>query len=168
MLNGLHRATHVLCVCSETYYRRFRGLEVPGKGKGADWEGALISQALYDARSQSNKFVPVLFAAADESYIPEPLRPQTHYLLDCAANYKALYDALLGQAGVEAGQIGDLKPNERPRAQQLRFDATPTPNTTPANVSPALTIWREKLVLLVEEAVCVEPGDEVPPETPDH
>jgi hypothetical protein len=74
MLNGLNEAGYILCVCTETYYRRFLGREVPEKGKGADWEGSLISQALYDARSHSNKFIPVLFDRSDEAHIPEPLR----------------------------------------------------------------------------------------------
>ncbi|MGH8605488.1 MAG: SEFIR domain-containing protein, partial [Gammaproteobacteria bacterium] len=79
MMNGLNAATHVRCVCTDTYRRRFLGQEVPSQGKGVDWEGALVTQALYDARSQTNKFSPVLFVRSDESHIPEPLRPQTHY-----------------------------------------------------------------------------------------
>ncbi len=43
MLNGLNAATHVVCVCTKTYRRRFLGLEVPDKGKGVDWEGALVT-----------------------------------------------------------------------------------------------------------------------------
>ena len=39
MLNGLDAADSVIVVCTETYYRRFRGHEEPGKGKGVDWEG---------------------------------------------------------------------------------------------------------------------------------
>jgi len=33
MLNQLDAANFVLVVCTETYYRRFRGHEEPGKGK---------------------------------------------------------------------------------------------------------------------------------------
>jgi hypothetical protein len=51
MLDGLDAARSVIVVCTETYYRRFRGHEEPGKGKGVDWEGALITQEIYDARS---------------------------------------------------------------------------------------------------------------------
>ena len=46
MLDQLDEADFVLVICTETYYRRFRGHEVPGKGKGADWEGALITQEI--------------------------------------------------------------------------------------------------------------------------
>ncbi|HSK79586.1 MAG TPA: SEFIR domain-containing protein, partial [Thermoanaerobaculia bacterium] len=70
MLDQLDEAKFVLVVCTETYYRRFRGHEVPGRGKGADWEGALITQEIYDSRSRTVKFVPVMIAAGQERFIP--------------------------------------------------------------------------------------------------
>ena len=161
MMNGLNAATHVLCVCTETYRRRFLGQEVPDKGKGVDWEGALVSQALYDARSNTNKFIPVLFARSDESHIPEPLRPQTHYVLDSDAGYKALYDALLDQSGVEPGAVGQLKRKPRATGRPLDFGGGPAAPATAIRPpsQPAATIWQEKLeFLLVEDAVCVDPA----------
>ena len=160
MMNGLNAATHVACVCTETYHRRFIGQEVPGKGKGVDWEGALISQALYDARSRTNHFVPVLFDQSDEIHVPEPLRSQTHHLLDSDENYQALFDALLNQSGVEPGPVGELKRKPRATGQPATFSesSADSPPGVDAQSSPALAIWREKLdFLLVEEAVCVDP-----------
>ena len=58
MLNGLDQADRVLLVCTPTYYRRFRGHEVPGRGRGVDWEGAVITQEIYDARSVTTRFIP--------------------------------------------------------------------------------------------------------------
>ena len=157
MLNGLDSATHVLCVCTETYYRRFRGLEVPEKGKGVDWEGAFVTQALYDSRSRTNKFIPILFERADESNIPEPLRPQTHYLLDSEVGYQALYDALLDQSGIQPGILGELKRKPCATGQPLQFGGST--NNPPPTSSPALKIWQEKLdFLLVEDAICVDPA----------
>jgi TIR domain len=43
MLDKLDWAEFVLVICTETYHRRFRGHEVLGIGKGADWEGNLIT-----------------------------------------------------------------------------------------------------------------------------
>ena len=101
MLNGLDAADSVIVVCTETYYRRFRGHEEPGKGKGVDWEGALITQEIYDRRSRTLKFVPVFLGTANEYWIPEPLRPGTHYSLTSESAYQRLYDCLLEQSGVE-------------------------------------------------------------------
>ena len=53
MLDGLDAANRVLLICTPTYYRRFRGHEEPGKGKGVDWEGAIITLELYHARSRT-------------------------------------------------------------------------------------------------------------------
>ncbi len=125
MLNGLEKATHVVCVCTETYYRRFRGREVPGKGKGVDWEGALMTQSLYDDRSVSTKFIPVLFARTDEPYVPEPLRAQTFYVMDSDASYEALYDVLLNQSGVVPRPVGTPKRKPRATGQPLSFPFAP-------------------------------------------
>src|SRR5690242_14408022 len=55
MLNQLDWADFVLVICTETYYRRFRGSEKLGKGRGADWEGNLITLDLYQAKSRTTK-----------------------------------------------------------------------------------------------------------------
>jgi SEFIR domain len=121
MMNGLHAATYVVCVCTETYYRRFHGDGTGKHGKGADWEGALITQALYDSRHRTSRFVPIIFDGADEQYIPEPLRAQTHYVLTSEGGYEKLYDSLLGQAGAEAGAVGELRRKPRPTGQPASF-----------------------------------------------
>ena len=117
MLNQLDAATFVLVVCTETYYRRFRGHEQPGKGRGVDWEGALITQEIYDGRSRTLKFVPVFLAPAVEEWIPEPLRSRNFYALTSQNAYDSLYDLLLAQAGVEPGKLGTIKPRTRRKAR---------------------------------------------------
>jgi hypothetical protein len=130
MLEGLDTAQFVLVVCTETYYRRFRGHETPGKGKGVDWEGALITQELYDARSNTLKFVPVLFSADGAEFVPEPLRAFNHYTVISKETYQGLYDFLLGQSGVEPGPLGSIKPRERARGRALTFDEAPAGATS--------------------------------------
>jgi hypothetical protein len=132
MLDQLDEASFVLVVCTETYYRRFRGHDELGRGKGADWEGSLITQEIYDARSRTVKFVPVMFAAGQQRFIPEPLRPHTHYELTSEEHYQALYAFLLGQAGVELGAIGQIRPLSKQIAQPLTFG--PTSEALPAPI----------------------------------
>ena len=136
MLDQLDEADSVIVVCTKTYYRRFRGHEEPAKGKGADWEGALITQQIYDERSNTVKFVPVLFAAEDEAFIPEPIRGLTYYLLTSEENYNGLYDFLLGQAGVEPRAVGKPKIKERRRAEPLKFGVT-TPAAGKSQIAPS-------------------------------
>jgi len=130
MLDRLDEAGFVLVVCTETYYRRFRGHEAPGRGKGADWEGALITQEIYDARSKTVKFVPVLLSAGQERFIPEPLRGHTHYELTSEESYQDLYTFLQGKAGVEPRPLGDLKPVSKRSAQPLTFPPASEPTPT--------------------------------------
>lgn len=121
MLDQLDTAEFVLVVCTETYYRRFRGHEEPGKGRGVDWEGALITQEIYHRRSQTVKFVPVFLSPAVEDWIPEPLRAANYYTLTSASAYEHLYDFLLGQAGVQPGPVGRVRNKVRVSATPLKF-----------------------------------------------
>ena len=106
MLDRLDWADFVLVVCTETYYRRFRGREEQGKGKGADWEGNLITLQMYHVRSRTTKFAPVLFDSQDEQFVPEPISGHTHHLLNSEDSYAQLYAFLTGQAGVRPGELG--------------------------------------------------------------
>jgi tetratricopeptide (TPR) repeat protein len=159
MLDRLDEADSVIVVCTQIYYTRFRGHEEPGKGKGADWEGAVITQEIYDDRSDTSKFVPVLFLAEDESFIPEPLRPLTHYLLNSEQNYNDLYDFLLGQAGVQPRPIGTLKTKERRRGVPLTFnqpaivpDSAPRISPTRLSVTGKKFVGREQELAMLDRA----------------
>jgi len=159
MLDQLDAADFVLLVCSETYYRRFRGHEAPGKGKGADWEGSLITLEIYHARSNTLKFVPLLFSEADEAFIPEPLRGHNYYSPFSAAGYADLCDFLAGQAGVEPAPLGTLKPRPRRQVAPLTFPSgqkIATPSRLPrtggalvgreAELAALEAAWQDKTV----------------------
>jgi len=146
MYEQLEAADRVLLICTETYYRRFWGREEPEKGKGVDWEGAIITQGLYASRSRTTKFVPVLFDANQERFIPEPLAGQSYYLVSSKEGFKDLRDALLEQKGFQPGPIGRPDEKVRPIADPL-FDVvtnpirhpipTPTPTPTPQDTEDA-------------------------------
>ena len=136
MLNQLDVAKYVLVVCTQTYYRRFRGKEARGKGKGVTWEGAIIKQAIYDAYSQTLKFVPILFSTDQEPFIPEPLRSYTHYNPTTTNGYQDLYDFLLEQKGLDPGEIGTLKRKVRPIAEPLALIGYPKPSSRPLDNLP--------------------------------
>ncbi|HRD97400.1 MAG TPA: TIR domain-containing protein [Rubrivivax sp.] len=122
MLNEIDAADHVLVICTPAYYRRFRGHEVPGQGKGADWEGAIITQELYDRRSVGRKFVPVLLGPAHETCIPEPLRSATHYTLASSDEYRRLCLFLRGEAGVDPSPVAVVPRTPRATARPIEFD----------------------------------------------
>ena len=136
MLDQLDAANCVLVICTETYYRRFRGHEVPGKGKGVDWEGALITQEMYDSRRQTLKFIPVFLSPVNEAWIPEPLRAVTYYALNSEAAYQSLYDFLLGQAGIKPRPLGELKKRTRRQGEVLTFEQASAPNQQASPILP--------------------------------
>ena len=129
MLDQLDEAKFVLVVCTPTYYRRFRGHEKPGRGKGVDWEGVLITQEIYDARSRTVKFVPVTLASGQERFIPEPLRGHTHYELTSEERYQDLYRFLRGKAGVKPRPVGKPKPISERVAKLLTINSAPATAT---------------------------------------
>ena len=117
MLDEIEAADHVLVICTATYYRRFRGHDEPRKGKGATWEGAIMTQEIYDSCSRTLKFVPVFVSEAVHDHVPEPLRPYTHYDVTDEASYSNLYEFLLGRPSVQPAPLGAVRPSplEDPR-----------------------------------------------------
>ncbi|HEX9736115.1 MAG TPA: toll/interleukin-1 receptor domain-containing protein [Thermoanaerobaculia bacterium] len=71
MVDQIEKADRVLAVCTETYRRRLDGKETEG-GLGVDWEGAILTDAIY--RRRRTFVVPVVFEEADAEHIPVPLR----------------------------------------------------------------------------------------------
>jgi hypothetical protein len=62
----------VLLVFTETYERRFRGRETPGRGLGVRWEGAIITSELYHTVDDRVKYIPVVVSMVDARLIPPP------------------------------------------------------------------------------------------------
>jgi formylglycine-generating enzyme required for sulfatase activity len=128
----LQSANFVILVCTAEYYRRFWGdTEV---GHGVNFEGAIVTQELYDHGGVNTKYIPVLLAATDEHFIPEPLRATTRYTLNSEPAYQALYDYILGQSGIEPGSLGELK--RRARGSGTATDFT-TPSAPPVSPRPS-------------------------------
>lgn len=104
MQKKIEDSDFTLIVCSKTYKRRFEGRELPDAGRGVDWEGILVMQQLYDARSQNEKFIPVLFEGAGEGDVPLVLKGFARYLLP--GDYDGLYRQLTCQPLVVPASLG--------------------------------------------------------------
>jgi tetratricopeptide (TPR) repeat protein len=94
MEDEIENADIVLIVCSEKYLRRWRKKEEIDKGKGVTWEGAIITQDLYDAKLVNNKFYPVLPDGGNDNHIPKPLRPFNNALFFPSKN-ESIYRLLV-------------------------------------------------------------------------
>ncbi|MGZ8177355.1 SEFIR domain-containing protein [Williamsia sp. SKLECPSW1] len=78
MVEQIEESDFVLVVVTETYARRFKQREEAGRGKGAAWEGAVITSQVYNSFGGHVKFIPVIFNKDDQSFIPFPLS-ETNY-----------------------------------------------------------------------------------------
>jgi predicted phosphodiesterase len=110
MENRIEWADFVVVACTETYNLRFRGKAPSSEGKGVKWEGAILTQELYDAEARNTRFIPVLFSSLDTDHIPIVLKWQTYYNVSTAKGYEALYRHLTGQPTIARPRLGKLKP----------------------------------------------------------
>jgi tetratricopeptide (TPR) repeat protein len=132
MMNQVEAADFVLVICTETYNLRFRGKAEAGLG--VKWEGAIITQELYDTEANNTRFVPVVFSAADVAHIPIPLRGATHYELG-KSGYDSLYRRLTNQPLIQMRDLGTLRPMP---AKERRQDFFP-PWNVPYRRNPFFT-----------------------------
>jgi tetratricopeptide (TPR) repeat protein len=109
MLDMIDCASYVLAICTKTYEQRFRRYDSTSTGKGAKWEGAAITQELYDSPHGNTKFIPVVFSEGDIQYIPLPLRGTTRYDLSTVTDYQLLYRRLTGQPRTTKPAVGEIR-----------------------------------------------------------
>jgi len=102
-------ADFVILICTQNYFCRITDNEIPGKGLGVKWEGKLIYQFIYQDDSKNRRFIPVVFEPDQVEYIPIPLRPYTHYVLDSEQGYESLYRRLTNQPKIRKPELGKLR-----------------------------------------------------------
>jgi tetratricopeptide (TPR) repeat protein len=160
MMNQLDEAAFTLVVCTETYYKRYRGKEAPDRGHGVGFEGVLITNELYLSKCQLVKFVPILFDSTHKEFIPEPLRGGTHYLLDSEGAYQELRKLLDRAAGVEPGSLGEYQPHVRSTATPLTFPVllSSKPNNLPFASLNDLFIGRDTALGELDGRLAKQPG----------
>jgi hypothetical protein len=140
MRKQIKHADFVLVICSEHYLRRYEGLEEQGKGAGAKWEGAIISQELYEAEGKNTKFIPIVFTRDDLKHIPIEMRGGTHYLLDSDASYDDLYAHLTEQPRTVKSELGELR-----QLPPLREQGSGVPKRTQAPQKPSPLVPHESV-----------------------
>ena len=114
-------AEFVLLICTHKYNQRFSGQETVS-GKGAAWEGAIISQTLYDSYSKNTKFIPVIYSSEDYNNIPTILRGFSNYFIGPEEEgYLKLYRLLTNQHETPITKLGRLL-TLPPRERKQNFD----------------------------------------------
>jgi hypothetical protein len=106
MDHWLRVSDFVLVLCTKTYLLRARGEEAPGVGLGIRWESAQVYRQIYEAAMSNEKFIPCLFTASDQAFIPDPLRSYQHYVVGDDSGYWKLYRRLTHQPDVTKPALG--------------------------------------------------------------
>jgi pimeloyl-ACP methyl ester carboxylesterase len=114
MERQIEQSDFVLLVFTERYFRRSRGEEDAGTGRGVAWESVLIANELYDIPHVNAKFIPVVFKEDDRRWILPRLRGYTNYCLTAltlekASDYQSLYRYLTNQPDTPTSELGDIK-----------------------------------------------------------
>lgn len=79
MKRELAKADFVLMVPTAAYRRRWDGVEEPGKGLGATWEGLILTNRLYQAGGVARGLRCVLVGEARIEHIPDELNGHSYY-----------------------------------------------------------------------------------------
>jgi tetratricopeptide (TPR) repeat protein/energy-coupling factor transporter ATP-binding protein EcfA2 len=119
--NQVQESQFVLVVCTQTYKRRHEGKAPAGKGKGANWEGFIITLELYEAEGRNTKFIPVVFSSQDAQHIPPELRGSTRYDLSTPEGYDNLFRHLTNQPAREKSSVAQQIRAMPPLARKQRF-----------------------------------------------
>ncbi|WP_333646657.1 toll/interleukin-1 receptor domain-containing protein [Candidatus Binatus sp.] len=142
MTDQITRARYVLMVCTETYARRAEGHESAGQGLGANWEGQLITQAIYEAGGRNTKFVPVILRRDDLPHIPKFVSASTHFNLFDEAGYELLHRFLSSQPPVSKPPLGALRRfADSSEIQSKSREGIPSDRPIFA-VEKAVVVWR--------------------------
>ncbi len=121
MQRQIESSTFVLLAITENYKRRFEGRECQS-GKGATFEGFLVTQEVYSNNCRNKRFIPILFTSEDLAHVPAILQSATCYNVKRSAEYVRLYAALTSQSLIELPEIGDLRKVSATAIQPHEFE----------------------------------------------
>jgi hypothetical protein len=166
MMDQVEEADFVLVLCTEEYHKRFRGKETPGVGKGVNFEGAIITQELYDAAGGKLKFLPILFSTTDEKHIPVNLKSGSRYDLTTSDGFNDLMLVLTDQKTVIPSPLGPIpvlgissggKSAGAGGSAAAAASSTPTPSPAAAASAPAIALAKHSVNEIFDKdaAVCI-------------
>jgi TIR domain len=112
MADQVRDADFVLCLASPLYKERCEQLGDSATGRGARWEGALITHAMYaDIISAPTKFITVLLDGTTPDDVPDVLMPYgyTYYRwVEGSEQDELLYRRITGQPLLKPPPLGPM------------------------------------------------------------
>lgn len=118
-INRIEEAEFVLVVCTGQYNQLFAGKGKATEGQAANWQGAIITQAIYDSQANNTKFIPIALSTQDLTHIPIILRSATSYVVNTDEGYEQLYRRLTNQLATSMPALGAIQ--QLPRLDRQQF-----------------------------------------------
>ena len=103
----IEAAHFVLTAVTQAYAQHLKPGDSGSLG-GTKFEGAIITQDLYDLRGRNDKFFAVYFDEADRAWIPKFLKGFAYYNVSTDDGYISLYRRLTKQPGVVPPEVGTI------------------------------------------------------------
>lgn len=146
MERQIAEAEFVVILCEETYHRKLYSEQ---KGKGVVWEANIVYQFLYDATTETRKFIPAFFEEKDQQFIPTPLKSFTFYNLSDERQYERLYWRFRGVTNTKKPPVGKLKPVPA-KERKTMFVASPIhiENWDKAKWRGIVYLWGEEIPVM--------------------
>lgn len=69
MKRQIETADFVLMICTELYEKRFAGESEASAGLGVNWESMVITQAIYAAANNHDKFIPLILLRMTPGFV---------------------------------------------------------------------------------------------------
>jgi SEFIR domain len=111
MTTEVRAADYVLCLASPAYKERVEGRGDPRVGRGARWEGVIITEQLYEEFSTAEKkFIAVVLEKCSPEDIPDILLPIGRSYYYWPQDDEDLYRRLTGQPRVLPAPLGEIIP----------------------------------------------------------
>ena len=109
MTDEVRRADYVLCLASPTYKQRVEGAGDPLVGRGARWEGAIITEELYAGfPAAQSRFIAVLLDGCSPDDVPDVLMPVGRSYYRWPHDDEELYRRLTNQPRVVPVPLGPI------------------------------------------------------------
>ncbi len=109
MLDQIKDSDYVLCLASPLYRERAEARGDHSVGRGARWEGAIITEELYfDVAVGNQKFLAVVLEKCSVDDIPDVLLPLGRSYYVWPLDDELLYRRITGQPAVIPAALGDV------------------------------------------------------------
>jgi len=109
MLDQIKDADYVLCLASPQYKERAEAKGDHSVGRGARWEGAIITEEIYvDFAWGNQKFLAVVLDKCSVDDIPDVLLPLGRSYYVWPLDDELLYRRITGQPAVIPAALGDV------------------------------------------------------------